>query len=315
MTEREKLKVSARVMYDEFVKQGVPIRILSPETSLLEYTDRSGQNHLLFSTLSDKSSAVGLAIASSKQRTSILASQIGIPVPAEKVCDNYKEVLHFFKLHKNVVTKPLSNSGGTGVTVEIKNIQTLKKAYLYARRHDSRVIVQEYIQGTDLRMLIINGMFCSAVERRAAHVTGDGRSTVRDLMVSENKSSLREAGSMAAMDLIDTASADRFLGNKALTVPEKGLKIRVIGPANLSRGGTAHEATHLVSPGMIEDAEQISRKLGLGICGVDMIWNQMNDTYYLIEVNGTPGINMHNDDFWGTSSDAITRYVNWLVNE
>jgi D-alanine-D-alanine ligase-like ATP-grasp enzyme len=64
---------------------------------------------------------------------------------------------------------------------------------------------------------------------------------------------------------------------------------------------------------MIRDAETITKKLGLGICGVDIMWNQQTNKYYLIEVNATPGIDIHDDPFSGTSSDCVERYVDWLI--
>ncbi|MNI81695.1 hypothetical protein D3C73_1383370 [compost metagenome] len=74
-----------------------------------------------------------------------------------------------------------------------------------------------------------------------------------------------------------------------------------------------HEATQLVTPEMITDAEAITKKLGLGICGVDMMWDRKTNRQYLIEVNATPGIDIHNDPFSNTSSDAVARYVQWLA--
>jgi len=313
-TKRADLKISTRVLYDELRRQNISVRIIDSYSSLLSYKDIRGDEHLLFSTSSDKSSASGHVIANDKHRTSLIAQMLNIPLPVDHVCHEYQDVLAFFREHKAVVTKPLDNSGGTGVTVNIKSEKTLKKAYLYARRYDSRVLAQEYIEGTDIRMLVINGKFSSAVERRPAHVVGNGILSIKDLIYKENRSSKRQLNSMAAMDLIDVAGATRYLGNTLKNIPAKGATVRVLGPANLSRGGTAHEATHLVTPAMIHDSENISKSLKLGICGVDMMWNKETGSYYLIEVNATPGVNMHNDPFWGTSSDAITRYVQWLAS-
>ena len=90
---------------------------------------------------------------------------------------------------------------------------------------------------------------------------------------------------------------------------------RVVGPANVSLGGSLQEATSLVTEAMIADAESITNYLGLGICGVDMIWNQKTDKYYLIEINSTPGIDIHDNPYSGTSSDAAKLYVQWLIKD
>lgn len=313
MTEREKLKVSTRVMFDELVRQKIPVRIIDAETSLLEFTDKLGKTRFLFSTSSDRSSAVGVVIANSKQRTEIIARELNITVPEDEVCHSFDEVLRFFSKYNCVVLKPLSNSGGSGVSTNITDIATLSEAYAYARTFGKKVIAQQHINGSDVRLLIVAGTFRSAVERRPATVQGDGVSTTERLIQNANDSPSRTGDYMTAMSLIDIESARRHLFDDIQLIPAKDETVVVVGPANLSMGGTAHEATELVTEQMIEDAEKITRKLGLDLCGVDMIWDKDSGKYYLLEVNATPGIDMHNDPFWGTKSDAIEKYVTWLV--
>lgn len=314
MSSRDDLRVSTRVMYDELQEQRVPVRIVDAASSLLEFTDQSGQNHLLFSTLSDKASAVGLTIANNKRRTSLLARRLGITMPPDTVCKSLDEAAEFLRKYSRIVIKPLDNSGGTGVTTRISSITALKNAYAYARRYSNDVIAQQHVIGRDFRLLIVAGTFCSAVERRPAHIAGDGQTTIRDLITTINQSEARSDGYMTTLSKINLDSAKRFLGKAIDSIPPQGKSVQVVGPANLSLGGTAHEATDKVTPAMIADAEKIARRLCLGLCGVDMIWNETTGRYYLIEVNATPGLDLHNDPFWQTTSDAATRYVSWLID-
>ena len=313
MSDREKLKISTRVMYDELRRQNIPTTIIDARSSMLEYIDNAGVPHLLFSTISDKSSAAGHIISNNKLRTERIARQIGIPVPQDIECSDFTEAFNFLTRHKRIVLKPLDNSGGLGVSTDITDEKTLRIAYDYALEHGTSIIAQQHITGSDIRLLVIAGVFQSAVERRAAQVIGDGKSTIQKLITEANTSGKREDNSMKNISLINTDSAERYLQEKIHSVPAMGKVIHVVGPANLSLGGTAHEATHRVSAQMIEDAEKISRKLELGICGVDMMWDESTDSYALIEINATPGVNMHNDPFWGTKSNAIQKYVEWLV--
>jgi len=314
MSQRKMLKISTRVMYDELLRQQATVRILDPVSSLLEFTDKAQTPHLLFSTTSDKSSSVGGIVAASKLRGAVVAKDLGITVPADRVCDSYDEVQEFFDKYTCVVLKPIDNSGGNGVSTHIRDVKTLRIAYDYALKYGSRVIVQQHIEGSDIRMLVIAGTFRSAVERRPASVIGDGIHTVLQLIERENTSGRRSDNSMTARSLINTESAERHMGDKIESIPENDQAVTVVGPANLSLGGSAHEATHLVTEQVISDAEKIARRLGLGICGIDFIWNKLTNTSYFIEINGTPGVNMHNDPLWGTSSDAIERYVEWLLD-
>lgn len=314
MTEREKLKVSTRVMYDEFVRKGVEVRIIDAASSLLEFTDTAGETHFMFSTSSDKASAAGLVIANDKIRTELIAKELGILMPLDTVCHTLEDALRFLTEQKCVVLKPLSNSGGNGVSTNITSIAGLGEAYIYATSFGPSVIAQRHINGADVRLLIVAGTFRSAVERRPASVVGDGIATAEELIVRANNSPARSADYMTAMSLINIDGARRYMGDTIRAIPKLDELVSVMGPANLSLGGTAHEATHLVTPQMIADAEKITRKLRLGLCGVDMMWNKATGEYYLIEVNATPGLDLHNEPVWGTSSDAVERYVEWLAN-
>lgn len=301
-------------MYDELLRQNIPVRIIDAAASLLEFTDITSQPRLLFSTSSDRSSAVGLNIADNKVRTRFIAKELGIAVPQDAVCYSFEDTLAFFLEHKCIVLKPTSESGGKGVSTNIRDVVKLEHAYRHASEYGKSVIAQKHISGTDVRLLIIAGHFRSAILRRPASVIGDGVSTLGELIGMANDSPHRTADYMTAMSLIDTGSAGRYLAEAINSIPDCDEVVAVMGPANLSLGGTAHEATHLVTEQMIADAEKITRKLRLAICGVDMMWDQTTNEHYLIEVNATPGLDLHNEPIWGTSSDAVEHYVKWLVD-
>ena len=312
--ERENLMVSTRVMYDEFNRQRIPVRIIDADSSMLEYTDKAGATHFLFSTSSDKSSAAGLVIANNKSRTEIIARELNIPVPDAITCQTFAEAHAFFKQHGTVVLKPLANSGGRGVSTNINTYSLLQKAYKFAKQYGPEVIIQQHMPGDDIRLLVVGGKFVSAVTRRPAHVVGDGDLTLKALVALENVSLHRNDDSSSSLMNIDIPAVRRFVGDSLYDVPAKDEEVRVVGPANVSLGGSLHEATGSVTFKMIADAEKISQKLRLGICGVDMMWDRTNDTYAMIEANATPGIDIHNDPFSGTESDAVTQYVRWLIS-
>jgi cyanophycin synthetase len=310
---RDDLKVSTRFIYDELVKRNTPVTIINATSNLLEYTDLHNIDHLLFSTCSDKSSAAGKVIADSKAKTSDIAMRLHIPMPDSLVCRDIREVRAFLATHGLVVIKPVLGSGGGGVSTNIQTDDELEHAYAYAKSYSHRVIVQQHIIGDDIRLLVIDGSFCSAVIRRPAYVIGDGIQTIDKLITDANLQLSRNDDTRSSLMHINIHAAKRFLGTRVITIPALGEEVRVVGPANVSLGGTLHEATTLVTSHMIADAEAITHKLGLGICGVDMMWDRKTNQHYLIEVNATPGIDIHDDPFSGTSSHATQKYVDWLI--
>lgn len=310
---RDELMISTQLIYDELRRRQAPTKIVDAKASLLEYTDNSGSSHYIFSTCSDKSSATGLLIARNKSRTATIAAQLGIPTPSSKVCDSFEDALEFLNTHSIIVIKPLDNKGGIGVTTAIRTKTALKKAFSYAHTQGRYILAQEHLFGDDVRLLIIDNTFTSAVTRLPAHVSGDGYSAVSKLITIENTNPFRNDTSLSSLMHIDSEAAERYLGPHIHDIPLDKEQVQVVGPANVSLGGSLHEATHLVTEKMIQDAKKITAKLGLGICGVDMIWNRENDTYGLIEVNAVPGIDIHDDKFSKTSSNATEKYVEWLL--
>ncbi len=310
---REKLSGSTRLLYDELTLKGANPVILNAASSLIEYTDTNDIKRLLFSIVSEKTSAIGRVVAESKARTAVIATHLAIPVPPAVVCQSVRDAVAFLEQYNCVVTKPRSGSGGRGVTTSITDEAALRKAYAYAKGYDQKAVVQQHIIGADVRLLVIDGKFCSAVIRKPAVVTGDGSATVEQLIVAANSTSPRNNPEFLSVLPIDLAAATRYLGESLHSIPDAGARVRTTGPANVSLGGSLHEATTLVTPAMIADAEKISRRLSLGICGVDMMWNQKTNQHYLIEINVSPGIDIHDDPYSGTSSGAVARYVQWLV--
>jgi cyanophycin synthetase len=307
------LRVSTRLLYDELVSRGVPVTIIDPSMSLLEYTTASGETHMLFSTCDDKSPATGIIIADSKARTAAIARRLAIPVPAQITTRTIRDARKFLDQHKTIVVKPNNGSSGQGVTTNISSLSSLKRAYVYAKKYSPTVVVQQHIDGSDVRLLVVDGQFCSAVIRKPAHVIGDGYSSIKTLIDETNADGLRDNIDIPSLMAISHTAARHFLGDTTTIIPAAGEEVRVVGPANVSLGGSLHQATDIVTPDMIRDAEAITKKLGLGMCGVDIMWNQQTNKYYLIEVNATPGIDIHDDPFSGTSSDCVERYVDWLI--
>lgn len=312
--QRDALTISTRLVYDELRLQSPSVRIIDVKESLLEYVDNHGEKHYIFSTCSDKSSATGLVIARNKTRTATIAAELGIPTPVSTPCHSYNDAAQFMDTFGRIVIKPLDNKGGVGVSTDIHTKTGLKKAFAYAKSQGNSIIAQEHMRGDDVRLLVIGDQFVSAVIRKPAQVIGNGSDTIEQLIQAENASSIRDNTDLSSLMSIDIDAARRYLGSHITSIPMRDSEIQVVGPANVSLGGSLIEATHLVTNKMKRDAETITSKLGLGICGVDIIWDRTTNSYGLIEVNAVPGIDIHDDPFSSTSSDATHKYVSWLMN-
>ena len=93
------------------------------------------------------------AICMDKNISKIIAKNNGIMTPKWKLCDT---VIDDAKMNYPVIVKP----NGQGSTVGLRiahNESELKPALEYAFNYDNSVLVEEYIQGRELTVMLING--------------------------------------------------------------------------------------------------------------------------------------------------------------
>jgi cyanophycin synthetase len=82
------------------------------------------------------------------------------------------------------------------------------------------------------------------------------------------------------------------------TIPAKGEKVFVKSTANLSTGGTSVDVTDHVHPQNVFICERISKIIGLDICGIDIMAENLSEPLtdtggVVLEVNAAPGFRMH----------------------
>jgi cyanophycin synthetase len=173
--------------------------------------------------------------------------------------------------------------------------------------------VEECVRGRDYRIVVVGGKMVAAAERVPAHVTGDGVHTIRRLIEIENENPLRGEGHekpLTKITMDDAAEAFLRRANIHLeTVPESGKRVVLRETANLSTGGSAIDVTDRVHPQMRSICERAALQIGLDICGIDLIADDISkgtseQKAAIIEVNAGPGIRMHHYPSEGQARDV-----------
>jgi cyanophycin synthetase len=201
-----------------------------------------------------------------------------------------------------VIVKPTGSSESRGITGNILNDDELAAAVALAFHHSSKVILEPFLKGNDHRFLIIGGKAAHITRHETAHVTGDGRSTIEQLVARANENPLRgdeEDKPYTVLRLEDDAL--RMLERQVLSarsVPEAGRKVVLSSICHLSTGGTAVDMTGAAHPDNIVAAERIARLVGLDICGIDFLHPDVTRSYkdvggVIVEVNQGPSFDMH----------------------
>ena len=254
-------------------------------------------------TVTSETSNIGVDIACDKEETKDLLEQAEVPIPkgdiirTERGLEEAVEYVGF-----PLVIKPVNGNHGRGITTNINSLEEALIGFKEAKEISRLVIVEKYITGEDHRLLVIDNKLVAAAKRTPAHVIGDGKSTIQELVDEINKDERRGYGHEKVLTEIDINSLTlEILKEMDMTtesVPKKGEMIKLKSTANLSTGGTAEDITELIHPYNVFMAERISKIIGLDICGIDIMADDLTKPLNksggaVLEVNAGPGFRMH----------------------
>ncbi len=257
-------------------------------------------------TQSDRTSILAVELACDKEATKEILSHHGIPVPRGTTIRYFDELDEAIKDVGDfpVVIKPLDSNHGRGVTIDINSWREAEKAFDTAMANSKlgAVIVERYYPGRDHRVLVVDGKVVAVAERVPAHVIGDGRSTLEELIEETNRDSRRGEGHNNVMTRIelDPSSFELLRQQRCSldTVLREGEICYLRATANLSTGGMAIDRTDDIHPENVWLAQRIAQLIGLDIAGIDVVTSDISRPLretdgVVIEVNAAPGFRMH----------------------
>ena len=301
MREKFRFGPSTGSIVDEAVSRNIPfIRLNNQSLVQLGY----GKNQVRFrATMTDKTSSIAVDLASNKDETKKMLTEAAIPVANGMCISEISEIETVInRVGFPLVFKPLDGNHGKGASINVKTKEEALVAFEHAKKYSRKIIVEKFISGFDFRILVINHRFIAAALREPAHVIGDGVSTIEQLIEIENQDERRGYGHENVLTeiSIDRETYDELskLNYTLETILEKGKVCHLKGTANLSTGGTSTDVTDIVHPNNIFIFERISRVIGLDICGIDVMANNLNEPLevtggVVLEVNAAPGFRMH----------------------
>ncbi|BAU66377.1 cyanophycin synthetase [Stanieria sp. NIES-3757] len=257
-------------------------------------------------TLTQNSSILGVELACDKEGTKTILADAGIPVPKGTVIqylDELEDAIADVGSYP-IVIKPLDGNHGRGITININSWAEAEEAYdlASAASKTKSVIIERYYQGSDHRVLVINGKVVAVAERIPAHVIGDGKSTVEELIEITNLDPNRGEGhdnilTKITVDRTSLAVLEKQ-GYTMSTVLPAGKIAYLRATANLSTGGIAVDRTEVIHPENIWLAQRVAKIIGLDIAGIDIVAADISKPLreidgVIVEVNAAPGFRMH----------------------
>ncbi|WP_445452550.1 cyanophycin synthetase [Flavobacterium sp. 25HG05S-40] len=299
--ERVRLGPSTGSIVEEAVARDIPwIRLGTNSLVQLGY----GINQMRFqATITCKTSSIAVDIACNKEQTKKMLDAASIPVANGGIVVDEEDLDQVIrKIGYPIVIKPLDGNHGKGASINVKNREDAVAGLEYAKKYSHRVIVEKFITGFDFRVLVIDNKLVAAAKREPAHIKGDGTHTIQQLIEETNKDPRRGYGHENVLTQIDvdrdTTDLLEKLNYTLETVPKKDEVVYLKSTANLSTGGTSIDVTDMMHPENIFLCERISRVIGLDVCGVDIMAENLTQPLKenggcILEVNAAPGFRMH----------------------
>jgi cyanophycin synthetase len=320
---RYALGPSTKSIADEALKRGIPVTRLDRFSWMML---GQGSNQQSFrSTVASTTSNLAVELVSNKDETKKVLADNYLPVPQGQVVETVEELQHAAKtLGYPLVLKPLNGNHGNGITTNITCQETLLTAFEAAKAVSEDVIVERHISGGDYRFLVINFKLVAAAKRVPARVTGNGTSTIRELVGEVNKDPRRGVGHEMELTAITFDAHTKIRLDSFNLTPESvlpaGEVLDLKDTANISTGGTAEDVTDSVHSENVFLAERVARLLNLDICGIDIVADSIEQPMThgngaILEVNAGPGLRMHLAPTVGTPRNVASPIVDLMFPE
>ncbi|HEY9767560.1 MAG TPA: cyanophycin synthetase [Coleofasciculaceae cyanobacterium] len=257
-------------------------------------------------TLSNSTSILAVELACDKEGTKNILGNAGVPVPRGTVIEYLDELEQAIADVGGfpIVIKPLDGNHGRGITININHWSEAEAAYdLASQASKTRsIIVEQYYQGNDHRILVIDNKVVAVAERIPAHVVGNGKYTIKQLIDITNQDPRRGNGhdNVLTKIIIDQTSqavlAKQGYSLDSVLPAQKTAYLRAT--ANLSTGGIAIDRTDEIHPENIWVAQRVAKIIGLDIAGIDVVTSDISKPLketkgVIVEVNAAPGFRMH----------------------
>jgi len=303
LAERLAFGPSTQALIDEAASRDIPT-IRLDRFSLVQLGQGVHQQRIR-ATMTSRTSAIGVDIASDKKLTNRLLDSAGLPVPRSEVVTTEDEaVAAARRIGFPCVVKPLDGNHGRGVALDLGDEDAVRAAFprALAESRSRDVVVEAYVTGNDYRCLVIGGRLAAVAERVPAGVVGDGGRTVRELVEIANRDPRRGIGHEKVLTRIRLdEAAEALVAAQGLTmdaVPAAGTRVKLALTGNMSTGGTSIDRTMEAHPDNVEIAETAARVVGLDIAGIDFICPDIATPVRetggaIVEVNAAPGFRMH----------------------
>lgn len=252
--------------------------------------------------------ATGGQIVRDKFLTKALLQKAGVATPRGGLATTPEEAVRVQQqLGSAVVVKPRFGGQGKGVTVNVESALDIRDAFWAIPNRDQGVLVEEYINGVEFRLLATPEECFGAVRRLLPHVEGDGLSSIAELVDKKNELRKRNPNNCKLPIPVDR-TMDKHLQRHGFTLSSilpEGKRIIVRNVGGISSGGEASECLDLLESAVLDLASNAMRAIPtMEWGGADILLSEETGLPYILEVNTNAAISNSTFPVYGRPKDV-----------
>lgn len=321
----EDLELSTQLIIKEAMQRGIEVELLDRGDNFLRLTKGDRVEYIKQATKTSADSYIVPLIMENKVVTKKVLEEQGIAVPAGGSYQKLDEALAGEPLFngKKIVVKPNSTNFGIGITIlqADREEESFTEAVKEAFKHDSTILIEQFVEGPEYRFLIIGDEVTAVLERVPANVLGDGTETVAELVEQKNRNPLRGTGYTRPLEKIRLGEVEReFLraqGRSFDYIPAKEERLYLRKNSNISTGGDSIDHTDTTAEVYKEIALKATKAVGAKICGADIVIRDITQEpregdFAVIELNFNPALHIHAFPFQGKNRKGEVKVLDLL---
>lgn len=324
----EDLELSSQDVMKEALRLGIHTEIIDRQDNFLQFKYHDHVEWVKQANFTRLDNLISYFLMENKVTTKKALSDANINVPrSENFIDKREAYSYYFRMEEQaIVIKPKNTNFGLGISIfkEFPSYENYQQAVDLAFSEDKTILIEEFLPGTELRFYVQGQKLKAICQREAAHVIGDGTSTVSQLIDIENKNPLRGKKHFAPLTILEEGELESLQLNEQGynfdSIPEKGTKVFLRENSNVSTGGISIDRTDEVHDDFKKLAIKCAQTLGANFCGIDFIIEDYtkpihNQKYGVIEANFNPNIAIHRFPAIGTPRLLGFEVLNQLFPE
>lgn len=324
----EQLELSTQLLIQEAKNRGVKVEVLDWSDNFIRLSRQGNVQYVKQATKTAVDNYAAILLMENKEVTKKVLAEHGMRVPHGEAVTSIEQGLSVdLPLYTEaIVVKPKSTNFGQGVAI-LKppyDEQGYRQALAAAFTHDTSVLVEEFIEGKEYRILVIGDEVAAVLNRVPANVQGDGQRTIEQLVRAKNEDPLRGTGYVTPLEKIRLGEEEKqylkWQGLDFHSVPAKDEIVYLRENTNISTGGDSIDYTDELHEGYKKIAVEAARAAGVHITGIDMIIKDIgiaptDNNYSIIELNFNPALHIHDYPYKGLNRRVEGKVLDLLGYE